>query len=119
MNQASTKTLKSTSLEFADCWLDPPRFRRALGVYERELEGTHKQLKTLIKHIDDMVTKGREFVAAQEKVNDSIRSGFNIGNIGIQTVEERDLRDSLDCFARNLDVYGNCYTTILDNVTNR
>jgi len=115
--QASTKTLKSTSLEFADCWLDPPRFRRALGVYERELEGTHKQLKTLIKNIDEMVVKGRDFAAAQEKVNDSIRSGFNIGNIGTSTVEERDLKESLDCFAKNLDVFNTCYTTILDKVS--
>ena len=61
--------------------------------------------------------KGRDFVAAQEKVNESIRGGFNIGNIGISTVEERDLKESLDCFAKNLDVFNNCYTTILDKVS--
>ena len=28
-----------------------------------------------------MVAKGRDFAAAQDKVNESIRAGFNIGNI--------------------------------------
>ena len=44
--------MKKTRLEFVDCWVDPPRFRKAIGVYERELEGTHKAIKLLIKSID-------------------------------------------------------------------
>ena len=43
---------EDTRLEFQDCWLDPPRFRKAINTYEKELEGTHKALKNIIKHID-------------------------------------------------------------------
>lgn len=43
---------RSINLEFAECWLDPPRYRSAIQVYEHEIEGTHKALKNLVKNID-------------------------------------------------------------------
>ena len=43
---------RSVNLEFSECWLDPPRFRSAVHVYENEIEGTHKALKNLVKNID-------------------------------------------------------------------
>lgn len=65
--------MKRTRLEFVDCWVDPPRFRKAIGVYERELEGTHKAIKLLIKSIDDMMVKGNDFFHAQQEVNKRIK----------------------------------------------
>ena len=46
------KSRENIRLEFEDCWLDPPRFRKAISRYEDEVESTHKSLKTLIKSLD-------------------------------------------------------------------
>ena len=50
---------EDTRLEFEDCWLDPPRFREAINTYQNEIEGTHKALKNIIKHIDVSLSDSR------------------------------------------------------------
>lgn len=51
------KNPKSASLEFSECWLDPPRFRNSVQVYEKEIEGTHKAIKNLVKNIGVNIKK--------------------------------------------------------------
>ena len=131
---------EDTRLEFEDCWLDPPRFRKAINTYEKELEGTHKALKNIIKHIDvsqnfltvafhddsfleilirfqEMVSKGNEFVASQEKVNGSIRQiEQNIGQIGTMTSDERELKESISSFANKLDDFKDGFSNVLSQI---
>ena len=124
---------EDTRLEFEDCWLDPPRFRKAINTYQNEIEGTHKALKNIIKHIDvslsdsrqwfepnfyqEMVSKGNEFVASQEKVNGSIRQiEHNIGQIGTMTSDERELKESISSFANKLDDFKDGFSNVLSQI---
>jgi hypothetical protein len=114
----NTRVLQQTRLEFVDCWVDPPRFRRAIGVYEKEIEGTHKAIKLLIKSIDEMIAKGNDFFQAQQEVNKRIKAGFHIGNIGVCTTEEEDLKNSLEMFGNKLEILNKEVKGALDEINN-
>ena len=66
-----------------------------------------------------MVHKGNDFFQAQAEVNNRIRSGFHIGNIGVCTDEERDLKNSLDMFAKKLDILNTEVKNALEEINGR
>lgn len=107
---------KNFDLEFSECWLDPPRYRQAIGQYENTIEDTRDAIKKTTKHIQDLINKGRAFSDAQQILNQDLQNGFQIGDIGELSQDEIYMKNSLKECSEMFRTYMDNFEIMLESM---
>jgi hypothetical protein len=88
--------LKLDPLEYSEAILDGPEFREKLRKHEKHIQDTNKNLKVLLKKIEDVIVASESVRNAQDSFSVCLRDfqlGFIMGNT---SDEESEIVESLD-----------------------
>ncbi|XP_078492479.1 rho GTPase-activating protein 26 [Ciona intestinalis] len=102
------------TLEFSDCFLDSPFFRKSIQEYEDELERTNSQIKQLIKDAKNMLNASRQQGKMMNAFNDRLQN-FQFDCIGENLTDtEKGIAGSLKEFGLMLEEVANDWSSTIE-----
>uniref|UniRef100_F6UY72 Uncharacterized protein n=1 Tax=Ciona intestinalis TaxID=7719 RepID=F6UY72_CIOIN len=102
------------TLEFSDCFLDSPFFRKSIQEYEDELERTNSQIKQLIKDAKNMLNASRQQGKMMNVFNDRLQN-FQFDCIGENLTDtEKGIAGSLKEFGLMLEEVANDWSSTIE-----
>lgn len=88
--------LKLDHLEYKEAILDGPEFREKLRKHEKHVSDTSKNIKILVKKLEDVINASEALRNAQDSFSVCLKD-FQLGFVGDTNDEESDIVETLDC----------------------
>jgi hypothetical protein len=82
--------LRLDPLEYSEAILDGPEFREKLRKHEKHISDTNKNLKVLLKKIEDVITASEALRNAQDSFSVCLRD-FQLGCVGQANETENEI----------------------------